>query len=317
MTELKSSSKGFNLFTPLVGTALVIMAIVIAAGMVQNDVRIARTLTSSYEISSQSITAKLIKATAEVKMLENMERITYEEISDFPFQCLTNCGQEMDDRILSKDASKVPSVYSRLVGWDGIFYDMIDALTTVLLGGETNYDIIGNSQTIQNSLSDAIKNKVKNPFDIGHDSNGNYYIKINAASFKQYEGDFTLNFINSATQSKISISVVPHDFEFKSVEPLYALLTKEKDFFVGTSALKLKDDFRNIFGDYSSGLSKYVKSFEYSTNPLLPGDKKLQMEFYKGGSQDTFTATFQTTALGSLGLVKITCENSPSGLSCH
>ena len=72
----KSKSKGFSLFTPLVGTAVVVMTILIASSIVQNDVRISRSITMSYITSSQGISAKLITAAIELHMLETMREFT-------------------------------------------------------------------------------------------------------------------------------------------------------------------------------------------------------------------------------------------------
>src|SRR3989344_8426580 len=93
------NSRGFSLFTPLIGTSMVIMAILISAALVQNDSRLSRGLSASYEVTSQGTIAKLIQATASAQMVENMQKLVDDRITNqLSFgigqgyvQCSNNC----------------------------------------------------------------------------------------------------------------------------------------------------------------------------------------------------------------------------------
>src|SRR3989344_1793240 len=92
------NSRGFSLFTPLIGTSMVIMAILISAALVQNDSRLSRGLSASYEVTSQGTVAKLIQAAASVQMVENMQKLVDTRVNQPSFgyftgyiQCSSNC----------------------------------------------------------------------------------------------------------------------------------------------------------------------------------------------------------------------------------
>jgi len=130
MLNMKTSrgSRGFNLFTPVVGTAIVVMAILIATGMVQNDIRLSRSMTLSYEVSSQSMTAKLIKATAEMQMLENIEKRLY--------SVLDKAGVSTDGACMEvdRDMLTLPNyafMTEMTTGANGLYSGLLSSITTV------------------------------------------------------------------------------------------------------------------------------------------------------------------------------------------
>jgi hypothetical protein len=310
------SSRGFSLFTPLVGTSLVIMAIIIAAGMVQNDVRISRTLTSSYEVSSQSMVAKLIKASAEVQMISNMENITYEMLS-IPFECTTassvftdeGCDNKIEERLVETDKRIIPSVYDSLISYGGIFENIVESIDTILSGSGTNYMSLEDASDVQNRFSDLIT-ELDEPFTIGYINEGRYYIRINSERFN--ENDFIVEFYDRYTRDSLKITIAPHDFAFITENPLQKLITAEKEIF-------LKGDYGDT-DDIVERLGEELEDVEkYFVGAWLAEDgsnKRIKMEFYKGSGEDTFEIIFQTSDFDLE--YEIECSYSPSGgFNCY
>ena len=65
-------SKGFSLFTPLVGTAVIIIAILISITMIQNNLRISEGISDSYISSQQATGIQLIETASSVQIMENI-----------------------------------------------------------------------------------------------------------------------------------------------------------------------------------------------------------------------------------------------------
>ena len=91
--------KGFSLFTPLIGTTVIVIAIMLSAVMIQNDIRISRAITSSYEQSSQEITSRLIIASVTSGIDKGIKETVKDYFStnrvfDGSFAC-TNCESKM------------------------------------------------------------------------------------------------------------------------------------------------------------------------------------------------------------------------------
>ncbi|MFH0986543.1 MAG: hypothetical protein V1911_00675 [Candidatus Micrarchaeota archaeon] len=74
-SKKENKKKGFSLFTPLVGTSLVMIGLIVSAVMIENDVRISKSLTASYETSSQVTAARMMSASAIISIIENSEKI--------------------------------------------------------------------------------------------------------------------------------------------------------------------------------------------------------------------------------------------------
>jgi len=314
MTRLGRSSRGFSLFTPLVGTTLVIMAILIATTMIQNDVRISRTITASYEVSSQSMLAKLIKASAEVQMMTNMEEVTYDEVSRV-FQCSdqSSCDSKISSRMLSTDKSNAPSVYTSLLAWDGIFANLVDSISTVLLGTGREYVLTEDATTLQqrfDRLITALDDPANRnePFKLGSNSEGQYYIKINDTKFNSQ--DFVLEFEEMRTGNTMKLSIAPYGFNFTTMEPLYDLLMAEKAVFLNFDS---KDSAKsNLESEFDSRLAEHVVSASFKKSD---SDKRLKMVFYKGDVPG-LTIIFQTSGFGSPSDFDYDCTPSSGVFNC-
>ncbi|GEM_PF-5529769 len=73
--------KGFSLFTPLVGTTLIILAISLATMMVQNDIRASRSLSFSSIVTRDYVQAKIVKATYDVGMISVLKEMLEEKVN--------------------------------------------------------------------------------------------------------------------------------------------------------------------------------------------------------------------------------------------
>jgi len=72
--KTKMNEKGFNLFTPLVGTAVIIISILISITMIQNSINISEGVSKSYTVSQQAVQSQIIETSASVKMIESAEK---------------------------------------------------------------------------------------------------------------------------------------------------------------------------------------------------------------------------------------------------
>jgi len=316
MKRLASSSKGFSLFTPLVGTSLVIMAILISAGMVQNNIRITRTIGSSYEVSSQGIVAKLIRASADMYILSKMEETTYDALA-IPFECVPDCNTEVNNRLTG---TGTPSVYSELVSTTGIFNGMVGSIEEVLSGRGENYQSFRTPTFVQDSLHNSLKS-ISGPFDFGRTGSDQYYIKINSAKFDSK--DFYLEFQNPASGSMINVSIVPYGFNYTTPEPLYSLLDKTQRVFAYFEGLLLipapsADDFENeLETEFTGAYRDNLKQARFRANI----GKRLTVELCKGpcgGGVPSFNVTFQDSLYSNSipNVLKFDCTCTAVGCDC-
>ena len=215
MTISDASSKGFSLFTPLVGTAIVIIAILIANGMIQNDVRISKSLVASYEISSQSTVAKLIKATAEVQILSNIESIVYDILSndaEFSVSCdsYLGCISEMTDVFTEPNHALKTRMTT---GAHGLYGGVIDSVNMV-----TAYSTSISDEDLSDCLkeiADAGKSVVIVTFD-----NGRLNVTINSAELRSACPEVLIVPFEDDHGNRMSVSIIPDEFSYVTKEPI-------------------------------------------------------------------------------------------------
>ncbi len=267
MMTLKSSSRGFNLFTPLVGTALVIMAILIATGMVQNDVRISRTITSSYEISSQSIAAKSIRAAAEVRIISNVENALNKLLagdygSEFEITCSTesNCIDGAK-AVFTNPHGTFMTVMT--TGADGMYNGVIDSINTVsgYTTSATDSDLSAALATVSNAGKSVVS--VDFPDDFVE-------VTINEMNIQTYAGDALKISFQDAQQNKMVVSIVPQSFSYRTTEPILKMIKATAEAFKDglskdTFKARIEADvtiwpYYNSYSSHFSGSDKCVTS---------------------------------------------------------
>lgn len=297
MMKSGSSSKGFSLFTPLVGTSIVIMALIIATGMLQNDIRLSRSLSSSYEVSAQSLLAKLIKAGAEVQILSNMEEITYRQVG-IRFECdsKASCDSEVSNRLMKTDLTYIDSVYSSLMNFNGIFLYITESVDNVLSGSGTGY-VREDSSAIETRFSTALgalddPNNLKEPILFGYTSDGRYYVKIVESKFDQ--SVFAISFEDRRTQDSMKVSIAPYGFNFTTDEPLGLLIGNATELFVDSDSNNLETNLQNKLNPTPSS-TEFSTAYSKAWFKEDHGIKRLIIEFYKGygGTDYPYNITFQ------------------------
>jgi hypothetical protein len=292
------------------------MAILISAGMVQNNIRITRTIGSSYEVSSQGIVAKLIRASADMYILSKMEETTYDALA-IPFECVPDCNTEVNNRLTG---TGTPSVYSELVSTTGIFNGMVGSIEEVLSGRGENYQSFRTPTFVQDSLHNSLKS-ISGPFDFGRTGSDQYYIKINSAKFDSK--DFYLEFQNPASGSMINVSIVPYGFNYTTPEPLYSLLDKTQRVFAYFEGLLLipapsADDFENeLETEFTGAYRDNLKQARFRANI----GKRLTVELCKGpcgGGVPSFNVTFQDSLYSNSipNVLKFDCTCTAVGCDC-
>ena len=284
MTELKSSSKGFNLFTPLVGTALVIMAILIATGMMQNDVRISRTIISSYEISSQSIAAKAIKAATEVRIISNIESALYKLLngeygSEFEITCSNEAGC----------ISAVESVFTNphgtfmtvmTTGADGMYNGVIDSINTVsgYITSATDSDLSAALATVSNAGKSVVTVEFPNDF---------VEAMINEKDIQTYAGNALRISFQDAQQNRMVVSIVPQNFTYRTTEPILKMIKATAEAF--------KDGLSKDTFEKRTGADLTIWPYYKDYDSCFDSSKKRVKTEWKLDNGDVFKLTFKTT----------------------
>lgn len=216
--------RGFSLFTPLVGTTVVVIATLMAVVMIQNDVRISRGLTASYEVSSQTIAAKLIKAAAEIQILENIKNNIYSYLeSSHTFVCsdVNSCVDQASYDFTNPNGG----IEARMRGFDGIYNGVIANIEII-----TNYQATPRVCPIAPvcgtdfdcCISEALKpSRTPSIIDSSFDG-GKYKVKVDSASISANAGDaFTVGFQNKNNPSdRITLSIIPIGFSYITNDPI-------------------------------------------------------------------------------------------------
>jgi len=283
MTELKSSSKGFNLFTPLVGTALVIMAILIATGMMQNDVRISRTIISSYEISSQSIAAKAIKAAAEVKIISNIESALYKLLngeygSEFEITCSNEAGCiSAAESVFTNPHGTFMTVMT--TGADGMYNGVIDSINTV--SGYTTPTTDSDLSAALAKVANAGKSVVTVDFP-----NDFIDVMINSKDIQTYAGDALKISFEDMQQNKMVVSIVPQNFSYRTTEPILKMIK--------VTAEAFKDGLSKDAFEKRTGADLTIWPYYDSYSSDFSGSDKCVKSKWNLDNREVFTLTFTT-----------------------
>lgn len=214
-------AKGFSLFTPLVGTTVVAIAILLAAVMIQNDIRISRGLSSSYEVSSQAIAGKLIRAAAGMQILQNIEKNINKYLDGSHIFTCSSAGEcENDAKKPFKDEGG--DIESEMRGADGIYHGVVRNIEIV-----TNYEPSGTCTTFIECgddfdccISEALKGPppisvIETDFIVGGPDEGKYIVLIDADSLDEISSALSVEFQSKTNPSdRVTLSIVPHDFSY-------------------------------------------------------------------------------------------------------
>lgn len=287
--------KGFSLFTPLVGTAVVIITITMAVVMIQNDVRISRGLTASYEVSAQTISSKLIKAAAEVQIVENIaEAIKAVLPSEFIITCNseTSCKSAMKDKISDILGSEIT------LGSHGIYFGVVENIEVV-----TDYEPINQPCSIEpscNSYSDlslrfdcCLSNAlIQTTRAVNIDMERNLRITIDNSNMDP--NAFSVAFQNKRDSSdRITLSIIPHKFSHETTIPINQQIEKSTKAFIDSLSSK---NCQSVSG------ANQVKMYKDND-----GNIKLSVKWDQGwGANKVMILSFQNKDFTSLEIASIT-----------
>jgi hypothetical protein len=228
--------KGFSLFTPLVGTAIVIMTILIASSMVQNDVRISRSITASYITSSQGVAAKLIKASAELHVLDQMKKGAKEFLSDgYTAVCDTSdqcveAAVEYYEKADILDLKLTTGAYGIFEGMTGSVSLIARYIPTKMSSCFEDHDCINrvtSSDQRQCCMSAAVReiqfmhgSIAKENFENTDCPYGRYYVNIDSSTMQGYEA-FNVEFQSQTDPgNKLTVSVIPSALSYRTDRPI-------------------------------------------------------------------------------------------------
>ncbi len=107
MSFARKRNRGFSLFTPLVGTTMVILAILAASMMAENDLRTSRALAGSSITSTDYINIKVVKANVEAET-QNAVKARVMEIEESPLEGKSDILGALEARV-SKEISLMTS----------------------------------------------------------------------------------------------------------------------------------------------------------------------------------------------------------------
>ncbi|MFW5902277.1 MAG: hypothetical protein ACOCTT_00100 [archaeon] len=131
--------KGFSLFTPLVGTAVIIIAILVSITMIQNNLKISEGISDSYSASGQSIGSQTIQSASTGFIIDQIEKYTKKQLEGGRGDYITieecedgdECNSELKEELNEWGALK----RELQIRW---FIGMLDRVRTV-----TDYEIVG------------------------------------------------------------------------------------------------------------------------------------------------------------------------------
>jgi|GEM_PF-3564469 len=290
---LVKNKKGFSLFTPLIGTTIIVIAAMLSAMMLQNDVRISRTLSESFEQTNQGNAAKLIKATAEVEVAKTTDEALKDYFSNsLKYTCLSKpeCQSIIKSKIKSKIKSDLSSsLYSNVFGEIESITDYSPKDRTCPLPNNPSY------MPFENCLSEAVDHGLEVDLQSGTGTSaGKYLISFDIDS--DYENAFGVKFSDSQGQS-IVVSIKPSSNQYTSSFKAEEIITKAINVYTQLKKVDSSEIYKNRINDaIVPGIKEIeVYGLKTATNPILTNKKKVIITFDKSyyGLDNDLTITFK------------------------
>jgi hypothetical protein len=318
--------RGFSLFTPLVGTALVITAIMISTVMMQNDVRTARGLSSSYELMAQSLSARMIRASAEVQIVNNI-KIGFSRFLNETnrhtnvCQDYTGCLKKETERftlpagaLRTESSGPIGAMYDGIVmsievATDYIPFrcDSVDAVAKGLappdcfientFGTNVSNMATSNPETVTTQWCDFDGTVCGNDLDATK-----YTFKLQINPDEWTPEIFAIPFLTKDGENKISISIIPFNFSYRTKKP------------IGEFIRKTIDAYSYDMGAPCAAQSSLAGSldFLYATAQFdTSGNRSLSVTWKTDSPAYNFTLAFTTNSAFS-STTKYTLSNVPS-----
>ncbi|MBI1973872.1 hypothetical protein HYS54_03580 [Candidatus Micrarchaeota archaeon] len=271
-------SGGFSLFTPLVGTALMITAILASVTIVQNDVRLSRSISTGYVTGSQATAAKIILATIEVSTSEELQRTS-------------------GDFLLGRDAQRFPSIGSyapyHVITCSGDCFEGVKAhfeggdLPATLNGKDIYRGIIDSATTSvgysaapdYSSLESLLQSATNKPGRVAFEPDGSLHVYIDTAALQDCcELPLTIEFEDTASHARLKLKVIPKKAEYYSPKGLAQLLARAAGGFgrianggdVDAEWLLIRP--RNAIPREGEAIASMMRVFKYAPDPVNSPD---------------------------------------------
>ncbi len=309
----RSKKKGFSLFTPLIGTTVLVIAIMVSALMTSNDVKISHAITSSYEQSNQNFDAELIKAEASIGAFNLFNKFNRDELPTLSFNEV--CTSTSHCKKLLKEDYRL-SLNNYLLS--NFYSEVKNAINT-----NSNYHftrrycpVEGVVANAKNCISTAL-GKAKQLFTL-QQSGDNYKIKfklvpktgVGGVSPKKLNDSFIVEF-TSSYQGNIALSILPRGFTYLTTNGIAGKFSKMAEIHHAFAKADV------------SGNTCYSKSFSWCLNHLnIPSDvDKIQVFEDSGGRIQTiftwdsgFKVILRENGFSATSLPPEKCEWSNGGV---
>ncbi len=230
-------NKGFSLFTPLVGTAVVIVAMLVGVTMMQNSARVSESLSNSYSASAQSLGSKYIDSLVRNLLIDSLENKVSEKLKNHSFQVL---WQQSDSDITSKIKWSLINDLKGEIGRE-IYSNFLVTLKDVI-SGSNKYTLKSNVGAKTEELS-IIISRINNPYSVTFTSGGEIKTELNKQNFKPYQNNFTLKF-STQGKNEVKTSILPTNFTYTTEKNLQKKIEEASKIYNGTKNCKKEEDFK-------------------------------------------------------------------------
>ncbi len=282
--------RGFTLFAPLVGTLIILISILVASVMVLNDTETARSLSYSYETSSQSTAGVLIRSAARLQIAENIRNYFDDPNSEFfkPFEI--KCTKLQDgvscdySQALNSRITKAQNDFS--LSYDVTYSGVLDSIEAA-----TDYAAVDKSKAKVD-----LSNGLDSCFPLMKVSYNNDWVtvKLNQQALAGCDVSyFTVDFVSNVDKSKkVTVSILPSQDEYHEFFLPRSIFEDSKESYENAVSKLMKGDisFDNSLCKYKKGVSTnfYKLGSDYGAKFLYyVNGKQLLIEYYTGKTRST------------------------------
>ena len=237
-------AKGFSLFTPIVGTGVMLVTILIVAVMIQNDVRVSRSIGTGYDIAKNSLDARLIKSNAELKIIQNLDEMIYEHLGagqPIIAECQEgnqDCINSLEDYLIEPGSNLMTDI-NTISPYRGVIESIKSSTGYQPSLDECPYAYIAARKADDACLSEALDKLLSAgppylitlAFDEGSEK---LIAKLDASVILESPEVleiFTLDFENQNSGVSVKLLIVPFSFTMSTSENIKEMITKTAELF--------------------------------------------------------------------------------------
>ncbi|MBS3060076.1 MAG: hypothetical protein J4432_01055 [DPANN group archaeon] len=206
--------RGFSLFAPLIGTVLVMSTIFMVASLIQNDVRLSRGITSSFQSTQYATQAAIIRAKARIGTLEGIRKgsadyfsltgLSSESFGAFTCDSLNDCKSRVLSEFTSPNVLKNTMIFAMT---DSLANNLVD-IRAMRLEGET---VGASAESIRNRIRSGITQAFNDGlFDFTITPGGNLISTVVDSVLNKHKKDISIVFEDpQIPDNKIRVSLIP------------------------------------------------------------------------------------------------------------